>query len=85
MDSQGRAVINGLDGPGSFLLDMSLRYQIPLGNNGRRGLDLFYDMFNVTNRVNYVNPTGNRASAIFMVPTAAQFPRQMQMGARFRF
>jgi carboxypeptidase family protein/TonB-dependent receptor-like protein len=85
IDSQGRAVINGLEGPGSFLIDMSLRYQIPLGSNGRRGLDLFYDMFNVTNRVNYVNPTGNRASATFMVPTAAQFPRQMQMGARIRF
>ena len=85
LDDQGRAVINGLDGPGSFLIDMSLRYQIPLGANNRRGLDLFYDMFNVTNRVNYVNPSGNRASSTFMVPTAAQFPRQMQFGARIRF
>jgi hypothetical protein len=85
VDSQGRAVINGLTGPSSFLIDASIRYQIPLGNNNRRGLDLFYDMFNVTNRVNYVNPSGNRASALFMVPTAAQFPRQMQMGVRLRF
>ena len=85
LDDQGRAVINGMTGPNSVLLDMSLRYQIPLGANGRRGLDLFYDMFNVTNRVNYVNPSGNRASSVFMVPTAAQFPRQMQMGARIRF
>ena len=84
VDDQGRAVINGLEGPGSFLIDMSVRYQIPLGSSDR-SLDLFYDMFNVTNRVNYVNPTGNRASANFMVPTAAQFPRQMQMGVRLRF
>jgi hypothetical protein len=85
LDSQGRAVINGLTGPNSVLVDMSLRYQIPLGNNNRRGLDLFYDMFNVLNRANLVNPTGNRASALFMIPTAAQFPRQMQMGVRLRF
>ena len=26
LDSQGRAVINGLDGPGSFLVDLSFRY-----------------------------------------------------------
>jgi outer membrane receptor protein involved in Fe transport len=84
-DDQGRAVINGMTGPNSVLLDMSFRYQIPFGANNRRGLDLFWDVFNVTNRVNYVNPSGNRASSVFMVPTAAQFPRQMQMGARIRF
>ena len=85
VDSQGRAVINGLNGPKSILVDMSVRYQIPLGGNNRRGLDLFYDMFNVMNRENLVNPSGNRASAQFMVPTAAQFARQMQMGVRLRF
>ena len=84
VDSQGRAVINGLDGPGSFLVDMSFRYAVPLG--GRlESLDLFYDIFNVLNRENHVPPTGNRASSVFMVPTAAQFPRQMQFGVRVRF
>jgi hypothetical protein len=85
VDSQGRAVINGLTGPGSFLIDMSFRYQIPLGASHRRGLDLFYDVFNVLNRENLVPPTGNRRSANFMVSTAAQFARQMQMGVRVRF
>ena len=84
LDSQGRAVINGLRGPGSFLVDMSFRYQIPLGG-GLESLDLFYDIFNVLNRENLVPPTGNRASAVFMVPTAAQFARQMQFGIRMRF
>jgi hypothetical protein len=84
VDSQGRAVINGLQGPGSFLLDMSFRYQLPLGRR-LESLDLFYDIFNVTNRTNYVAPTGDRSSANFMVPTAAQFPRQMQFGVRVRF
>ena len=85
VDSQGRAVINGLDGPGSFLIDMSARYAIPLGASDRRGLDLFFDVFNVMNRENLVPPTGNRRSANFMVSTAAQFPRQMQTGIRLRF
>jgi hypothetical protein len=84
LDSQGRAVINGLEGPGSFLVDMSFRYSVPLGN-GLESVDLFYDIFNVLNRENLVAPTGNRASTTFMVPTAAQFPRQMQFGIRVRF
>jgi hypothetical protein len=84
LDSQGRAVINGLEGPGSFLIDMSLRYQVPLGG-GLDSLDLFYDIFNVLNRENLVPPTGNRASRTFMVSTAAQFARQMQFGIRVRF
>ena len=84
VDDQGRAVINGLDGPGSFLVDMSFRYQLPLGKR-LESLDLFYDIFNLTNRTNYVPPTGDRSSANFMVSTAAQFPRQMQFGVRVRF
>ncbi len=84
LDGAGRAVINGLDGPGSFLVDMSFRYAIPL-KAGFDGLDLFYDIFNVFNRENLVAPTGNRSSPNFMIPTAAQFARQMQFGIRVRF
>ena len=84
VDSQGRAVINGLEGPGSFLIDVSFRYQIPLAT-GLESIDLFYDVFNILNRENLVAPTGNRASPTFMVSTAAQFPRQMQFGIRVRF
>ncbi len=83
LDSQGRAVNNGLSGPGSFGLDLSIRYQAPLG--GGRSLDLFYDIFNLTNRTNLVGPTGNRQSPNFMIATAARFPRQMQFGIRVRF
>ncbi len=84
VDSQGRAVINGIDGPGSLLMDISFRYQVPMPR-GLDSLDLFYDVFNLFNRTNYVAPSGNRSSASFMVPTAAQFPRQMQFGVRLRF
>ena len=84
VDDQGRAVINGLEGPGSFLIDASFRYQVPI-NKGLDSIDLFYDIFNIMNRTNLLPPTGNRASANFMVPTSAQFPRQMQFGVRVRF
>lgn len=84
LDDQGRAVINGLDGPESFLVDLSFRYQLPI-RAGIDSLDLFYDIFNLLNRENLVPPTGNRQSANFMISTAAQFPRQMQFGIRLRF
>jgi hypothetical protein len=84
VDSQGRAVINGMQGPGSFGLDMSVRYQIPIAA-GLDSVDLFYDIFNLTNRENLVPPTGNRRSGNFMVSTAARFARQMQFGVRVRF
>ncbi|MGQ0736128.1 MAG: TonB-dependent receptor [Acidobacteriota bacterium] len=84
LDGRGRAVINGLQGPGSFLVDMSLRYAIPM--RGRLdSVDLFYDVFNILDRTNLVSPTGNRASGNFMISTSAQFPRQMQFGIRVRF
>jgi hypothetical protein len=84
VDSQGRAVINGIEGPGSLLVDLSVRYQLPIG--GRfESLDLFFDMFNLFNRLNFVAPTGNRQSPNFLVPTSAQFARQSQLGVRLRF
>jgi hypothetical protein len=84
LDANGRAVINGLRGPGSFTTDFSLRYQLPLG--GRLdSLDFFFDVFNAFNRLNEVAPTGNRTSANFMVATSANFARQSQLGVRLRF
>lgn len=84
LDSQGRAVINGLDGPESVLVDLSFRYQIPV-RVGLESVDLFYDIFNLLNRTNLVAPSGNRQSSTFMVATSAQYPRQMQFGIRLRF
>jgi hypothetical protein len=84
LDAAGRAVINGLEGPGSFLVDVSFRYSVPM-KAGLESVDLFYDIFNLLNRENLVNPIGDRASPNFMISTAAQFPRQMQFGIRVRF
>ena len=84
--SEARFVRNivGFQGPESVLFDISFRYQLPLGK-GFDSLDLFYDIFNLFNRTNYVAPSGNRNTTVFNVPTAAQFPRQMQFGIRLRF
>ena len=84
LDDQGRAVPYGIRGPAPFTVDVSFRYQLPLG--GRlESLDFFFDMFNVFNRLNEVAPTGNRSSPNFMVATSAQFPYQSQLGVRLRF
>ena len=52
---------------------------------GPRSIGLFWEMYNATNRVNYGNPTGNRRSSDFMVPTSAHNPRTMQLGLRYSF
>ena len=83
VDSQGRAVINGIKGPRFVGLDLSLRYRIPFKE--RVGLDLSWDVYNVFNHRNENPATGNRSSSLFMVPTSGLFPRQMQLGARFTF
>jgi hypothetical protein len=84
VDSQGRAIINGLRGDASVLANMSFRYSIPLGG-GNRSVDLFFDVFNLTNKENLSNPSGNRNSSQFLVPNAAGLARQSQFGARVRF
>jgi hypothetical protein len=83
LDSQGRAVINGLDGPGYFDLGLSVRYNINFANS--RSVGLFWDIYNLTNRTNLNQPTGARTSSTFLVPTSANFPRQMQLGVRVLF
>ena len=94
VDDAGRAIVseignrnaatpNGIDGPIHFGLDLSIRYNIDLGS--AKGLGLFFDIFNLANRTNLLNPTGNRSSGNFNVSTGANFPRQMQFGTRFTF
>ena len=83
IDSEGRAVPFGIDGPSFVSLDLSVRYNVDLGN--MRSLGLFWDLFNLTNRTNLNVPNGNRQSSLFLTSTSALLPRQMQIGARFSF
>jgi hypothetical protein len=81
-----KAERNGAYGPGFFQLDLRAGYRFDLGS--RRRLNAFVDFFNVTDRVNFANPSGNLASPTFLVRTAystSYTPRKIQLGARFEF
>ena len=78
---------NGAYGPGFFNADVRLGYR--LGLPGARRVELFADIFNVTNHVNFAAPSGNIGTpATFLVLSAystSYAPRKLQIGARFQF
>lgn len=77
---------NGAYGPGFMQLDVRGGYRMRLAAS--RTVDLFAEVFNLTNRANFNNPTGDRRSGSFLVPTALRgggFPRQLQFGMRLGF
>jgi hypothetical protein len=84
-DFDGRR--NGATGPGFFQLDTRFGWRFNLGSG--RTFDLSADVFNLTNRANFANPSGNQgAPTTFLVLTALRAgaaPRTLQIGARFGF
>jgi hypothetical protein len=78
---------NGAYGPGFMNADLRLGYRFPLPNSRR--VEIFADVFNVTNHVNFANPSGNSGTAAtFLVLNAystSYSPRKLQLGARFQF
>ena len=77
---------NGAYGPGLFQMDVRAGYRFHMAQ--ARTVDLFFEVFNVTNEANFANPTGDQRLGTFLVPTALAgggFPRQFQIGARFGF
>lgn len=77
---------NGAYGPGFMSLDMRFGYRIPLQQ--RRRVELSVDVFNLTNHVNFANPSGNQASTTFLILNAyntSYAPRKAQIGVRFEF
>jgi hypothetical protein len=77
---------NGARGPAFFQLDLRLGYRVRLG--GARTLDVFGEVYNLTDRANFANPTGDRRSSDFLVVTALRtggVPRTGQLGLRFGF
>jgi hypothetical protein len=79
---------NGAVGPGFMQVDLRVGYRARLG--GRRTLDFFGEVFNVTNRANFTNPSGDmRVRANFLRYTGlfgtSGFPRQLQLGVRLGF
>jgi hypothetical protein len=81
-----KAERNGARGPGFFSLDMRLGYGFSLGS--RRRLEVSADVFNLSNRANFLNPTADQASASFLLLTGystSYTPRKVQLGARYEF
>jgi outer membrane receptor protein involved in Fe transport len=78
---------NGAYGPGSLQIDLRAGYR--LRPRGAQTIDLFAELFNLTNEPNFANPSGDRRIIeSFLVPTSLAgggFPRQFQIGARFGF
>ena len=87
---------NGAIGPDYFQLDARAGWRRKVRSD--RALELFLDIYNITNRANFDNPTApgvpgastdRRLPATFLVLTNLRggggFPRQALMGARFVF
>jgi hypothetical protein len=78
---------NGARGPGYVNWDLRGGYQFRLG--GPRTLNVFLDLFNVTNHANFGNPGGDRRqTATFLNLTsmnASAFTRTLQLTMRYGF
>ena len=83
VDANGQAVRNGIDGESTTLMDLQVQYSINLAR--RQTVGLFWEAYNVLNKENLGNPTGNRNNSNFMVPVEAGSMRAMQLGIRYTF
>jgi hypothetical protein len=87
-DKGGR---NGAVGPDYFQLDLRAGWRKKIAS--QKALEVFLDVFNITNRANFDNPTATnsdrRIASSFLVLTNLRggggFPRQAEMGFRFVF
>ena len=82
VDAAGMAVRNGVDGPNKVILDARAHY---LWRVQRYQAGVFLEIYNLTNHVNYGNPSGSRTSSDFLVPIVADEPLTAQIGFRFTF
>jgi hypothetical protein len=77
---------NGAYGPGFLNADMRVSYALRFGS---RRVEIVGDVFNLSNRTNFANPTADAANpAQFLVLRAystSYAPRKLQLGARFAF
>ncbi|HUQ89153.1 MAG TPA: carboxypeptidase regulatory-like domain-containing protein [Vicinamibacterales bacterium] len=79
---------NGAIGPDYLQLDLRAGWRAHL--RGSQAVEMFLDIFNVTNRANFDNPSGDeRTNSTFLVLTNLRggggFPRQAQLGVRYTF
>jgi hypothetical protein len=85
---ENRGGRNGAIGPDYFQLDLRAGWRHRV--RGSHAAEIFLDIFNVTNRANFENPSGDeRLTSTFLVLTNLRggggFPRQAQFGVRYTF
>ena len=79
---------NGAIGPDYLQLDLRAGWRGRIREG--QAVEIFFDIFNVTNRANFDNPSGDeRVNSTFLVLTNLRggggFPRQAQFGVRYTF
>ena len=82
---------NGATGPDYFQLDLRAGWRRKI--QGEKAIEVFLDIYNITDRANFDNPTATnsdrRTASNFLVLTNLRggggFPRQASMGFRFVF
>ena len=79
---------NGAYGPDYFQVDVRAGWRVKMRKS--QALNIFLDIFNITNRGNFDNPSGDRrVPATYLVLTNLRggggFPRQAQFGLRYQF
>ena len=82
---ENKAGRNGAYGPGYMQLDTRVGWRF---RQGGRTVDVTADIINVTNRTNFVSPTGDKRSTNFLLLTTLYGggqPRQAQVGIRLGF
>jgi len=76
---------NGARGPDFFQVDVRVGYRLPVIISN---IEVFGEIFNLTDRANFDTPTGDRRSSNFLVLTALRsggVPRTGQIGAKITF
>lgn len=74
----------GARGPDFAIFNLRAGYSIRMKD--RQRLELALDLFNVTNRANFNNPTGDRRSTNFLVVQSInEAPRTLQLNVRYAF
>jgi hypothetical protein len=79
----GTAGRNILTGPGLANFDAGLFKQFPISESRR--FELRWEVFNVLNHTNFLNPTATLSSSTFGRILSARDPRIMQLAAKFYF
>jgi hypothetical protein len=79
---------NGARGPDYFQIDVRAGWRSRLARG--HALDVFLDIFNVSNRANWNNPSGDRRTAatflrLVNLRGGSGFPRQANFGMRYSF